>query len=431
MADTGDISIRGVPAAEGLELLRQHAPDLTWYDRSPFLGASAAIPWLRYAHRDHRGEAQGRPIAPTPCEPGGFGVTFAAEDGTGAQEWAAASGLRLLAPDAGAVAAAADKVDVLRLFDEAGVDTPRSWAARADPADAAGQWAVCDGPLVVQRRVNNLTGKGTRLVTTVEELGTALRDWAGETVRIAEYAEGISVTVSGCATPWGTVVSALSHQLVGLPSFTSYWGAHCGNQLIADDDLPAGATARCGTVCAAVGDRLSELGYRGAFGLDLVVTPAGTVLPIEVNPRFQTVVSLVQAQERAAGLLPSVGTHVLASLLRSAPIERVTSRALPLSQLIVMADRAGVLRESITSGRYRLENGELIPAGQGDLVSLRPGEALLWAHAHPADLIRPGEELVLLQLPHRAASVSGQPELTSETQAWVDAVRHVVVVADA
>ncbi|MFD8495544.1 ATP-grasp domain-containing protein [Amycolatopsis sp. NPDC059657] len=420
------ISVCGVPAAEGLDLLRGHAPALTWQDRSPFLGASASIPWLRYAHRDHRGEAEGRPVKPTRCEPGGFAVSFAPEDGTGAHEWAAASGLRLLAPDADAVATAADKVDVLRLFEQAGVETPRSWVVDADSG-----WPWDGGPLVVQRRVNNLTGKGTRFVTSAGHLADALREWNGETVRIAEYVEGVPVTVSGCATPWGTVVSALSHQLVGIPALTSYWGAHCGNQLIADDDLPAGAAARCGAVCAAVGDRLGELGYRGAFGLDLMVTPAGAVLPIEVNPRFQTVVSLVQAQERAAGLLPSLGTHVLASLLMSAPVERVRTRSLPLSQLVVMSDRSGVLRETVASGRYRLDNGRLFPAGQGDLLTLMPGEALLWAHAHPSDRLRPGEELVLIQLPHRAAAVSGRPELTAETQAWVDAVRRTLRVDDA
>jgi len=145
------LTINEVPAIEGTGLLRRHAPEPTWQDRSPFLGATALIPWLRYAHRDHRREA--------------------------------------------------------------GVDTPRTWV---------------------------VTGKGTRLVTTPEALGDTLREWSGET------------------------------------------------------------SARCRGVCAAVGDQLGALGYLGAFGLDLLVTPDAAMLTIEINPRFQTVVSLMQAQERAA-----------------------------------------------------------------------------------------------------------------------------------
>ncbi|MEU4747064.1 hypothetical protein AB0G02_42305, partial [Actinosynnema sp. NPDC023658] len=56
----GRVEIAGV-AADAATLLRELAPDLWWYDRSPFLSASArpALPWLRYERRDHRAEAAG------------------------------------------------------------------------------------------------------------------------------------------------------------------------------------------------------------------------------------------------------------------------------------------------------------------------------------------------------------------------------------
>ncbi|MCX2946744.1 ATP-grasp domain-containing protein [Lentzea sp. NEAU-D7] len=420
------LTISGVPSGEGTDLLRRHAPDLTWQDRSPFLGASAApaIPWLRLARRDHRAEADVRLPVRRPA-PRGVAVSFAPEDGLGAHAWAAAAGLHLLAADSAAVATAADKITSLALFERAGVATPRTWVVRDDiPAGATGS-------LVVQRRANNLTGKGTRHVTTPDQLAEALRAWSGETLRVSAHVDGVPVTVSGCVTRQGTVVSALSHQLVGIAELTPYWGAHCGNQLVADDDLPAGAAARCREVCAAVGNQLAQLGFLGAFGLDLLVTPDAAVVAIEINPRFQTVVSLVQAQERAAGLLPSLGTHVLASLLPSVPVEEVRARCLRLSQLVVTAGRAGVLRSVITSGVHRLVRGRLQRHGEGDLATLRPGEALLWAHAHPGDRIRPGEELALLQFPGPVAPVSARPELCAQAQEWIRAVRHALVVEDA
>ncbi|MEU7481769.1 ATP-grasp domain-containing protein [Lentzea sp. NPDC042327] len=414
-----------MPLDEGVRLLRAHAPHLTWHDRSPFLGAVAApvIPWLRIAHRDHRREADLPPPA-RPAEPHGLAVSFAPEDGIGAHAWAAAAGLRLLAADPAAVATAADKITSLELFAAAGADTPRTWVVEGEIPDAA------TGPLVVQRRANNLTGKGTRLVTTPRQRADVLREWAGEALRVSAHVDGVPVTVSGCVTRHGTVVSALSHQLVGIPELTPYWGAHCGNQLIADDDLPPGAAARCREVGALVGDQLGGLGFLGAFGLDLLVTPAAAVLAIEINPRFQTVVSLVQAQERAAGLLPTLGTHVLAAVAPSLPVEEVQVPHLELSQLVVTADRSGVLREGVEAGVHRLDGGVPHHQGDGDLVGLRPGEALLWPHARPGDRVRPGEELVLLQWRGPAAAVRPAPELTTEARDWVRAVRSAVVVDD-
>lgn len=432
----GVVEIAGV-GAEAASLLRDLAPDLWWHDRSPFLGASArpALPWLRYEHRDHRAEAADRSPAPpvvarrVPARR--VGMTFAPEDGTGARSWAAARGLRLLAPPRAAVAVAADKIDSLGLFERAGVAVPESRAVRADPADAESCWAAGGGrPLVVQRRVNNLTGKGTRLVTSAVELRAVLGDWRGERLRVSAFVPGVPLTVSGCVTGDASVASAVSHQLVGLAELTPFWGAHCGNQLVADDELPAGVGARCGQVCERVGDRLRELGFRGAFGLDLVATADGAVFAIEINPRFQTVVSLVHAQEIAAGLLPMLGVHALASLLPSVPVRRVRAACLALSQLVVPATRHGVLDAIPESGCYRLDAGVLRPAAPGRLTDLRPGEALLWRHALPGDRVRPGEELVLLQLPHRAAPVGDRPALDPEARAWVDAIRRATTVTE-
>ncbi|MDU0288984.1 ATP-grasp domain-containing protein [Saccharothrix longispora] len=430
----GRVEIAGV-AAEAATLLRDLAPDLRWYDRSPFLSDSArsALPWLRYERRDHRAEAAGGPPGPpVPARSvpaGRVGITFAPEDGTGAQSWAAGRGLRLLAPPRAAAEVAADKIDSLRLFERAGATVPATAVVLAGPGDAESCWAAGGGrPVVVQRRANNLTGKGTRLATDVAQLRAVLDDWRGEPLRVSAFTPGIPLTVSGCATGDGTAASAVSHQLVGLSELTPYWGAHCGNQLVADDELSAGVGERCRQVCEQVGDQLRELGFRGAFGLDLVAAVDGTVFAVEINPRFQTVVSLVHAQEIAAGLLPMLGAHALASLLPSVPVRRVRTACLPLSQLVVPVTHRGVLDAIPGSGCYRLEAGELRPLGHKQLTDLRPGEAVLWQHARPGDRVRPGEELALVQLPHRAAPVCERPALAPAARAWVDAVHRATTV---
>ncbi|MEU4769296.1 hypothetical protein AB0H12_39235 [Actinosynnema sp. NPDC023794] len=112
------------------------------------------------------------------------------------------------------MAVTADKIDSLRLFERADVAVPESRVPSADPADTASCWAAAGGrPVVVQRRVNNLTGKGTRFVTSAAQLRAVLGDWRGVRLRVSAFVPGVPLTVSGCVTGDATAVSAVSHQL--------------------------------------------------------------------------------------------------------------------------------------------------------------------------------------------------------------------------
>jgi hypothetical protein len=68
-------------------------------------------------------------------------------------------------------------------------------------------WSAAAGRLVVQRRVNNLSGKGTRLVTCQEELDATLDGWRGEQLRVPHFLPGIPLTVSGCVAGDATIAS--------------------------------------------------------------------------------------------------------------------------------------------------------------------------------------------------------------------------------
>ncbi|MBY8853001.1 hypothetical protein K7G98_34130, partial [Saccharothrix sp. MB29] len=81
--------------------------------------------------------------------------------------------------------------------------------------------------------------------------------------------------------------------------------------------------------------------------------------------------------------------------------------------------RPGPGRADTTFVQRRDERGGLpvLPAaGLGD-----PG-------ARPGDRVRPGEELALVQLPHRAAPVCERPALAPAARAWVDAVHRATTV---
>ncbi|MDT0448286.1 pyridoxal-dependent decarboxylase [Streptomyces hesseae] len=421
--------VEGIDARTGLRLLAGLVDEVVWLDHCPAVSASfqPAPAWLHHEPVSAWEPLPEPPPGQQPCppDPRRVCVSFAPEHGDNARTWARTHGYRLLAPDAGVTAWAADKISATRLFAEAGVPVPPFLvipASGREPAEAywSGRWERA----VAQRAENNLIGRGTVLVDGPPGLRACLDSWRGEPVKLSRFAPGISLTVTACAGPDRTVVSAVSHQLVGLPELAASWGAHCGNQLVGPDDLPEGLYGQARAAAYQVGEVLRGRGFRGVFGLDLVEED-GRLLAVEVNPRFQTVVSLVQAAEGAAGLLPSLGLHVLSFLLPALP----PPAAGPLppgprhSQLVVHARTDAVVRRPPPTGRYRRDGRAVTgPLPGPPVVSrLADDEVLWWAVARSGPVIA-GEELALVQFPRPVAGLRPRPRLRPGASAWLAAL---------
>ncbi|MFI9310970.1 pyridoxal-dependent decarboxylase [Streptomyces triculaminicus] len=421
--------IEGIDARTGLRLLADLVDEVVWLDHCPAVSASfqPAPAWLR-----HEPVSAWQPLPepppglrPCPPDPRRVCVSFAPEHGDNARTWARTHGYRLLAPDAGVTAWAADKISASRLFAEAGVPVPPFLVIPAtgrEPAEAywSGRWRRA----VAQRAENNLIGRGTVLVDGPSGLRACLEAWPDAPVKLSRFAPGISLTVTACAGPDRTVVSAVSHQLVGLPELAASWGAHCGNQLVGPDDLPEGLYGQARATAYRVGEVLRGRGFRGVFGLDLV-EGGGRLRAVEVNPRFQTVVSLVQAAEGAAGLLPSLGLHVLSFLLPALP--RPAAGPVPPgmrhSQLVVHARTDAVAQRLSPTGRYRRDGRAVTGPLHGPPVVCRlaDDEALWWAVAG-SGAVTAGQELALVQFPRPVAGLRPRPRLRPGAAAWIEAL---------
>lgn len=466
-ADVPVTTLAGVDADEGLRLLGSRVARATWLDRSEFLLASfgARPGWLRAACvspllRDTAERVGGPASGDADAEPlpRRYAVAFAPEHGGHAVAWAARHRHRLLAPPAAVTALAADKVAALDLFREAGVAVPEHTVVPdRDRRPTTAYWPDHWERAVLQRRENNLLGRGTFPLSSPAELADALRRLPNRSLRLSRYVPGLSLTAGGCVGADRTVVSAVSHQLVGLPQLGAGWGTHCGNQLVGPADIGAGRYTAAREAAHAVGEVLRARGYRGVFGLDLIApddeadagadssgaaqgsggtAPGGgaggsggrRVVAVEINPRFQTVLALVQAAERHAGLLPSLGLHVLAHLLPELPpVREVTTPPPRLSQLVVHADRAATLAALPGPGRYRLAPADsaaewLCAADHGPLTAAAPDEALWWPHAAPGP-VAAGDEVLLAQFNGWSAALEPRPRLSPAALRWTIAAR--------
>ena len=315
----------GVPLEEGVELLRRLVGQVLWRGRSTFLVAGCEDILTM------EGDSQ----------PGHPAVAMAFEPDPATVAWAAEHSARLLLPPANVVDAASDKVNLIGIAEAAGVKTAPATVLRpAKESDSDRLWRSASGPLVLQRRPNNLTGDGTLLATTAAQLRDGLREWTGQVLKVCAFVPGLNLTISGCVSNDRALASGISHQIVGIAPLTTAWGRHCGNQLLGSSDLPAGMATACLETARAVGEQLRQRGFRGSFGLDAVAADSGDIVVIEINARLQSVTSLLSTAERTAGLLPLAATHVLAFLLDTLPAAQTgTSTAGQLSQLVLYAGR--------------------------------------------------------------------------------------------
>ena len=402
-----DSALAGIPVDQGVKLLREAETDLWWFARSMYLcaGCDAAVPWLGF---QPAGEPD-RPTDPADCSRTVFGFRRdAAMDA-----WAARHRAAIAMPEAWLSARLGDKLYLPELAARAGVRVPRSVICRAvSHRDAGVIWRrLGAGRAVAQLAANDLTGAGTRHIGDAGELAACLGDWSGQDVKLAEYVPGIPLTVSGVVTAASVVVSGISYQLVGYQAVTPRWSAHCGNQLVHDALLPPDTARSCRQTCHRVGVVLAAAGFRGMYGMDVIAADNGVVL-IELNPRVQSVTSLLNAAELGAGLLPSPLLHVLSFLgQQTVDLTGAAAAPPPFGQLVVASAVGGYVREIPQAGVYRLSEADppgCTRVGSGaPLGTLGPGQALVWPMIARSARAEPADRLYVIQLPEPVAAYPG------------------------
>lgn len=409
----------GIPLESGTKLLSGIVPEIWWRAQSRFLtaGCEEMVPGWRFSPVGGTG---GQP-APTP---GGVALGFVPAGVL--TEWAAAHGLRLAMPSVDVSRLVGDKLRLPALAAAAGLGTPRSLRVPArSTVDAAQLFErLGTSQIVVQRAENDLTGAGTRLTSDASELADCLAGWACHDLKLSELVSGLPLTVSGVVTVGGTAVSGISYQLVGYQRLTARWSAHCGNQLVADRELPSGVADRCRETARRLGSVLRRTGFLGMFGADLMAT-AHDVLVLEINPRVQSVTSLLNAAELDAELLPAPALHVLGFLADEVP--PMVDIALPVTtygQLVVAARTSGRVRALPPEGRWSLAGGTTGEAatwvtGHGVVADIRADEAIVWPLARPGAIVQATDRLYVIQLPVPVVDLDAGGVLTEVAERWL------------
>jgi biotin carboxylase len=303
-----------------------------------------------------------------------------------------------------------NKLTFLEKAEALGLPTPA--ARRVDVAlDSYADVARTLGPDFVLQAPHGYSGARTARVQDAAAYQGALQRLRAPYLRAAAYVSGRPLTLNACVTGAGVAVGRPFVQLTGEPELTRHPLGSCGNDWSAP--LPCDPEAAAGAA-RTVGAALDAEGYRGIFGLDLVIRPDGSPAVIEVNPRLVASVALYTQLEVAEGRVPLLARHVLAHLDPSAdrvPLGAHTGR-LPGSQMILHNTASVARRRSpgVRSGAYvwRPSTGEVVfqrPAAHVD--RLQDGEVLILASPE-GRLIASGAEAGRVQCPGPISDGSGR-----------------------
>jgi len=108
-----------------------------------------------------------------------------------------------------------------------------------------------------------------------------------EFVNVCERVEGAAASITGCATKYGVVTGILQTQIIDQPELAALHG-RSGVWLGHDWNVRFSEKAQMSAekLCQQWGEWIYKGGYKGIFGLDVVVTDKDEVAVIECNARY-------------------------------------------------------------------------------------------------------------------------------------------------
>ncbi len=201
-----------------------------------------------------------------------------------------------------------DKISFTKKIVEWGLSrAPRQEIEVFRPAlfDAARRWGW---PLVIQFN-RGIAGEGTKFLENQAELASFAAQNEGRPAVVAKFVKGKTITLNACVTYRGTVIGRPFWQITGAATLNRNRGGTGGNDYAADLKLSDSQSAEIAQITQLIGAKMFAAGYRGLFGLDLIVEEKITV--IEINARPTASIPTYTQLERESGEIPLLGLHLL------------------------------------------------------------------------------------------------------------------------
>ncbi len=299
-----------------------------------------------------------------------------------------------------------------------------------------------NGPFMLQDEESS-GSKGTYAIKNHEDYLNAISSLKkfsqGRTIVVSQFIHGESCSIQVCITKYGIFSGGIQRQLISSKYLcnTKLQGASswCGGEIGAT--YPDIVQFRAQEVASVIGSELASHGYKGIFGVDLIVTPGDEVYAIEINARLTGYSHIISEMQMLNNRLPFMLLHTLE--LGNYKYEVTDNESLPStshykkpgSLLILnnMLDGPLTLKHDIAPGLYKLEGDRVIfvkPAYTLDAVKT-DDTMLIMCRFGAGDSIESGRRILKIM---KLGKTMVKGDLNAKARELVQAVKNTFGLED-
>lgn len=260
----------------------------------------------------------------------------------------------------------------------------------------------------------------------------------GRTIVVSKYIHGSASSIQVCITKYGIFSGGVQKQLMDskflgnsdLEGSNKWGGGEAGG------DYPDIVYHQTQEIASIVGSELASHGYKGIFGIDLIITPTNEVYAIEINARLTGYSHVISDLQMKEGKIPFMLLHTLE--LGNYKYKVTDTTALPSSgrykkpaSLLIInnpLDEDLVLKKYIRPGIYKQVGDKVEFVKEGySLQSLRGEDKMIIMSRHAeGDTVERGRRI--LKVMKFGKTMSKNDELNEKGQATIAAIKNTFVL---
>jgi hypothetical protein len=285
--------------------------------------------------------------------------------------------------------------------------------------------------------------KGTYAIKSADDYVEALKSLKkfsrGRTIVVSKHVHGEPASIQVCNTKYGIFNSGIQRQLIDSQhlSNTNLEGANKWGGGEVGDTYPDIVHHQTQEIASVVGSELASHGYKGIFGVDLIITPENEVYSIEINARLTGYSHLISDLQMREGKIPFMLLHALE--LGNYEYKVTDSEALPSSgrykkpaSLMILNNQLDddlVLKHYIRPGVYKQlgDRVEFVKEGYS-LQSLRGEDQMLIMSRHgEGDAVERGRRILKVMKYGKTMNKTG--DLNAKGRATIAAIKNTFELA--
>ncbi len=242
--------------------------------------------------------------------------------------------------------------------------------------------------------------KGTYAIHNLDEYIRAVKSLKkfsrGRTIVVSKFVEGEAASIQVCVTKYGIFSGGIQKQLIDSQYLgnTKLEGANKWGGGEVGGNYPDIVHHQTQEIASIVGSELASHGYKGVFGIDLIITPNKEVYSIEINARLTGYSHIISELQMKNGKIPFMLLHALE--LGNLDYEVTDKAALPSSNrykkrasLMILnntLDDSLLVKHYIRPGMYRQVDGRVEYIKDSfTLKSLKGEDTMLIMSRHAQD----------------------------------------------